>query len=307
MKIAVWGVLVLFLFGNCQKQQPQVSLAFKYTPGEIYHYKIIDTVDYESLAEEGKARNFKQHQEQHSSIHVLEQDSSSIYALRVQFTVEADSIEYAEGEPQDRQDEHKSRVGRTFSYLLHMRADGELTDIKGKNESSTFWYERAYKTSQPVFPGEKVSLGYSWRQTVSVTMPEAEPFSAITTYKITGFEKVFEHDCVVIAFDSKLDISADLSNSKWNKKQHKKWLYQNETTSTGKIYFDYERGVMVRKETLITTRRKMDIVCKDGYEKTYSGIYRDRERFELIDIEQASPENSQYEIAPADSQARVDE
>ncbi len=285
-----WMVILLFFWAGfgCHRDQKAIVFSFKYQPGEVYTYQIYDDVTSTHLSGQENNRNYYRLQEQRSVMKVLDKDSTGVFKLTLSFTVVHDSLWQIENGKAVTRQPRRGVKGKNFKYTLHMRENGEIVDVAGRDESSTFFYERAYKTSQPVFPQQKIAPGYSWKQTVAVNMPDAEPFTAVTKYTFSGFETVDDYECAVINFTAHLEIKADLTRSKWNKKHYQKWYYQNITTSTGKIYFDYVRGAMVRKETTISINRKSDYVDRDGKAiKDYRQIV-DKERIKLICVHQDS-------------------
>ncbi len=286
-----WLLLLLSLaaFSGCQPvDQKAIILSFKYQPGEVYTYSIFDDVESHRVVERQGKEVYYVRQSQESTIQVLERDSAGVYTLKITFVVKTDSLWREEAGKKILSQRERPRVGRKFEYTLRMREDGEIIDVKGRDESSTFFFERAYKTSQPVFPREKIAPGYSWRQNVAISMPSAETFSALTEYTFSGFTTVDNSECAVIDFTSTLEIKTELTHTKWNRKKHQKWDYENLTTSKGKLYFDYKKGVMVKKESTITMRRKSDIIDKNGMEKKDFRHTVDKELIRLVCVHRDS-------------------
>ncbi len=274
-------LLPLLLFACHKPNQKAVEFSFRYQPGETYTYRIYDRVEIKSASSYEDPKKFKQYHVQKSKIMVLAQDSTGIYDLKITFAVEADSLWQIENDRKILKPRPEI-LGRKSEYRLRMRSDGEIVDIKGRSDRATFFYERAYKTSQPVFPRGKITPGYSWRQTVSVNMPNAKSFTATTTYTFTGFTRLDETDCAVIEFVSNLVIETDLSDTPWNRKGHKRWDYHNVTRTTGKIYFDYQKGRMVRKQTTFHVDRRSRIIDRDGNEKEEHREMVDHETIKLV-------------------------
>lgn len=293
--VAGWLLLGCMLV-SCAEER-SVRFSFKYSPGETYLYRIYDDVETKRSSAYDEKDDFTAfvHQEQASRIKVLTIDDDGRYHLYVDFEIEVDTLWFPEGQAPSEQQERRNAVGKRYVYYLTMREDGEIMCVEGKDNSSTFFYERAYKTSQPVFPQEALSPGYTWRQKVSVRMPGADPFTAITTYTFDRFERLRDRDCAVIRFDSSLEIETDLTKTKYNKKpMHKKWNYSNVTRSQGDIYFDYQRGILLQKESVISMERKSSIVDKEGFAREISRVTTDKERIELVSVQQDSLSRTQY-------------
>ena len=147
-------LLPLLFFACHNSDQRAVEFSFRYQPGETYTYRIYDRVEIQSASSYEEPKQFEQYHVQKSQIIVLDQDSSGIYDLKITFSVEADSLWRIENNRRVLKPRPEI-LGRKSEYRLRMRSDGEIVDIKGKSEQATFFYERAYKTSQPVFPRGK--------------------------------------------------------------------------------------------------------------------------------------------------------
>ncbi len=280
-------LLPLLFFACHNSDQRAVEFSFRYQPGETYTYRIYDRVEIQSASSYEEPKQFEQYHVQKSQIIVLNQDSSGIYDLKITFSVEADSLWRIENNRRVLKPRPEI-LGRKSEYRLRMRSDGEIVDIKGKSEQATFFYERAYKTSQPVFPRGKIAPGYSWKQTVSINMPRNKSFTATTHYTFTGFARLDETECAVIEFVSDLVIETDLSDTPWNRKGHRRWDYHNVTKTTGKIYFDYQNGRMVRKQTTFHVDRRSSIIDREGNKKEEHREMVDYETIKLVCVHQDS-------------------
>ncbi len=288
MKVGWRLLLFLFAIGGCRQQQDAVVFSFRYQPGERHTYRIYDDVETETSLNQGTPTRYRRFQVQKSTMTVMSRDSLDVYRLKITFQVESDSLWRLENGEKTLVKRDHPRETRKWIYDLGIRENGEIVHIKGKNEGATFFYERAYKTSQPVFPREPIAPGYSWRQNVAVNMPNNQTFTAITTYTFSGFQNLEEVRCAVIEFVSSLDIDADLTGTEWNRKHHRKWSYRNTTKTTGRIFFDFKKGRMVRKETTFSVKRRSHIVDREGNEKDEFRRTIDRETIKLICVHQDS-------------------
>ncbi|MFQ5628380.1 MAG: hypothetical protein ACE5I1_06445 [bacterium] len=186
-----WLLLCLFALTGCESNERSVHLSFNYLPGESYVYEMADDVVYETIDCEGNITRVEHHQKQMTKINVLEPDSTdNLYNLLVGFVVVADTIIYPKDFEGEKEQKSKKLIGRLSKYTLAMRHDGEIVYVKGKNESSTEYYESAYKTRQPVFPKKPIKPGYKWKHTIYLAIPDNEPIPVVIKYKFAGYAKM---------------------------------------------------------------------------------------------------------------------
>lgn len=292
-------MLLLFFLASwgCGDRQAskEILLEFKQQPGETYVYRIADGVEWEieNAGEPGSA--FYHQQEQKSEMRIEAIDSAAVRSLLMSFLVTKDTTlrtpELA------KEEKRKSIVGKQFECHLRMRKNGEIIAVESDDPMLTFFFDRSYKPSQPVFPDRPVFLQYAWTQNFQIDVPRGNPTVATTEYRLSGFAKVDQFDCAVIDFKGALEFTEAVESSE--AKGSEKFVvkkYHTAMTSEGQIFFAYREGFMVKKVNLITSTASSKAFTKDNVQDQCQTIFRDRERITLTEIHRPGGEIVRYQI-----------
>lgn len=269
---------------GCSRQEQGVFLAFDYKPGEVYTYEMVDDVRYSSTDCSGKQTIITRQQKQRSVIKVLDHNpEEKLYRLMVSFAVVADTIFYPDDF--DGKKEKPIRRDHQIEYLLAMRQDGMIVEVRGKDEQTTEYYESAYRSRQPVFPKDRLEPGYKWKHTIYLSIPENEPIPVVIKYLFAGFEKIDGRKCAVIEYHSAFQKKRDLTPTRWNEMGYKKLLAHYTTKSHGKLYFAIEDGIVAQKIATVTINKEFDIIDQEGNPSQFTRQEIDEERMKLVSIE----------------------
>jgi hypothetical protein len=293
----VWLLLLfLFIFGCSERHaSKRILLEFKQQPGETYIYRIADDVEWEIDNKDGTRYAYHHRQEQKSEMRIEAIDSAAVRSLMMSFLVTKDTTinapEFAQRE------KRKPIVGKRFEYQLRMRRNGEIIAVESDDPRVTFFFDRSYKPSQPVFPDRAILPGYVWKQNFQIDVPRGNPTVATTEYRFNGFAKVDQFDCAVIDFKGELEFTESFESSA--AKSSGKFVvkkYHTQMTSEGRIFFAYREGFMVKKANLITSTARSTAFTKDKVEEQCQTIFRDRERITLTEIHRPGGEVVRYQI-----------
>jgi hypothetical protein len=142
----------------------------------------------------------------------------------------------------------------TMSYL--MEASGKVSDLEIISDGDAArWKEYAQsklEQSQPTFPTEPVSLGYTWMQSVKIFMPDGEMLDAATTYTFSEFVEIDERKCAVIDYEGNLVLPFNVVETDSTIRRG-----VDKVDVTGTIWFDYVNGYVFsqHEKTMITAKR----------------------------------------------------
>jgi hypothetical protein len=138
-------------------------------------------------------------------------------------------------------------VSRTENLSYNLAANGKISALELPTEDKEAqWKEYAQSNleqSQPTFPEEPVSKGYTWMQTVKVFMPSGEKLDASTTYRVTDFVNVDGHKCAVIDYTGNLILPFDVMESDTLTSKG-----VDRVDVTGTLWFDYENGYVFSQQ-----------------------------------------------------------
>jgi hypothetical protein len=287
--------MVLSGCGENSSSTSPIFFEFKQQPGDKYVYKIADEVHWSIVDSAGKVFNTHHAQEQKSIMKFLAIDSTAVREIALYFIITYDSI--LSTTDTLRLKKRKSRVGEKSELQLRMNPNGRIVSVTSANPHLTFFYETAYRPSQPAFPEHAIARGYSWTQEFTVNVPGGEPCTVSAEYQFAGFERVGEFDCAVIAFNSALHyIEAYKPKAACAGREDCTGQYDSRSTSVGKLYFAYREGFVVKKENLITVISEMAIKSGDKVTKISDSEFRDQEKITLDAIYRSSGEKTAFEI-----------
>jgi hypothetical protein len=285
---------ILFITG-CNQPHPSnpILLDFKQLPQEKYVYRIMDEVEWEISDKDGHRHVFQHNQEQESEMKIEAIDSAAVRALTMSCLVTKDTLINAPDFVRQRR--QGSIIGRRFGWQLQMRKNGEIIAVEGKDPKENFFFNSAYKPSQPVFPGQAISPGYEWTQNFQIDVPGGNPTVVTTQYHFIGYDKVEDFDCAVIEFKGELEYTECYKPPEKTEKFVVK-KYHVQMTSEGQIFFAYREGFMVKKKNLITSTAHSKAFLKDKVESEHQTIYRDHERITLTEIHRPGGKVVRYQI-----------
>jgi hypothetical protein len=208
------------LIWRCGERQTskEILVEFKQQPEEKYVYRIKDDVEWE--IEDTNGRYAYQHQqEQKSEMTIAAIDSAMVRSLTMMFVITKDTlIDVPEFSWQKKRG---SVVGRSFEYQLRMRKNGEIIDVSSQHPKVTFYFNRSYKPSQPVFPDRPILPGFAWTQNFQIDVPNGNPTVVTTQYEF----KVLDDRLIIIDFKGVEFKSATTSDGK----KPSRWWQKNKS------------------------------------------------------------------------------
>ncbi|MDZ7265775.1 MAG: hypothetical protein ONB48_00380 [candidate division KSB1 bacterium] len=273
-----------------------IFFEFKQQPGDKYVYKIHDQVEWRVYRDDTLYYTMQHWQEQTSVMQFIRIDSTAVRHLDISFRIERDSVHCAAELAWLKK--RKSPVGRLLEYRLRMRPNGEILSVENPSDRRTFFYNKSYRPSQPVFPMTAIAPGYSWEFRFTIDVPPDTSAIVTSRYKFRTVERVGAFDCAVIDFRGELDYlkTFDASNDSTIKDESITQEYWTRTVSEGRLYFAYREGFVVKKVNLITSTAKTR-ECKAGVVQKHSRTeIRDHETITLREIHHSGGEKMTYWI-----------
>ena len=284
MRFSRFTVLFFLLILSCSSEQERsVHLQFLYEPGTSYIYDMSDDVKEEFTTWQGDTLHVQNLQKQTITIDALKLQKNGVYEIATHMQVVSDTTIYPENFPESNK-WHQSNVGHKSTYRLKMCSEGRIYEVEGESEKATRFYEEAYKTNHPIFPGKDIGIGYKWNKNVYIDYDDETPVRVTTKFKLIGFETVNNYDCAVIWFHSALKRQMDFTDGSYNRRGYQKWIYNLETISKGKIYFATELGVLIRNERTMKFKSHSDIIDNNGEVRREYSEKIDNEIINLVNI-----------------------
>ena len=281
-------LLLTIIMSGCGDDSPSsgpIFFEFKQQPGDKYVYKIRDEVDWEIKYRSGESQAFRQLQEQNSIMKFTNIDSNAVRSLSLSFIVTLDSVlDITSNFPM----KEKSLVGKRFDYDMDMRPNGEIITVESEDPAVIFYFNSAYRPSQPVFPKGAITTGYSWSQSATVAVPHGPPATVNSEYTFRNIERIGEFDCAVIDFAGKIEYT-EKPNKKDDQKENQE-TFHCRTQNKGQLYFAFREGFVVKKVNTITSDAKCIIGDKEnGIVKSNTQVI-DYENITLTDIYRSNGE-----------------
>lgn len=296
--VSLGCVAALILSGcgeNSSSTTSPIFFEFKQQPGDKYVYQIADEVHWELVDSAGKVFNTHHMQEQKSIMKFLSVDSSAVREIDLSFVITSDSI--LSSTDTTRIKKRKSPVGQKSNLQLRMNPNGRILSVTSSNPRLTFFYDTGYRPSQPAFPEHAITRGYAWTQNFTVNVPGGEPCDVTVEYQFTDFKRLGEFDCAVITFKSELRYLEPFKPKEACRELPDcAGVYDNHSTSAGKLYFAYREGIVVKKENVITNVSTMSIKFGEKLAKLSDSDYRDQEQITLTAIYRNSGEKTMFQI-----------
>jgi hypothetical protein len=138
------------------------------------------------------------------------------------------------------------RKTKEYTYSLHVAPNGKVLEFEMVGDNSPTWerYSRSfYEQGVPVFPDEEITIGYTWTQKATVTLPNNETAQAGTTYRVKGTAKKMGYDCAIIEYKGNLVLPIFP-----NPKDSISIQGVDMIEMSGILYFGYDVGMSVGSE-----------------------------------------------------------
>ena len=138
------------------------------------------------------------------------------------------------------------RITKDYTYQVRISPSGKVADLKMVDASSPAWedYIRLYcEQGMPVFPDQKISPGYSWTQSMSVTLVDSSSANAATTYRVKGVARKMGYDCAIIEYTGNLALPIFLDPA-----DTLKLTGIDRIEMSGIMYFAIETGIAINSE-----------------------------------------------------------
>ncbi len=151
------------------------------------------------------------------------------------------------------------RITKDYAYRMQISPSGKVTNLKMVDAPSSAWeeYIRLYcEQGMPVFPDQKISPGYSWTQSVSVTLVDSSSANAATTYRVKGVARKMGYDCAIIEYTGNLVLPIFLDPG-----DTLKVTGVDRIEMSGIMYFAIETGIAVNSE------EKRRVISERSYTK----------------------------------------
>jgi hypothetical protein len=244
--IGRWSVasLAIIALTGCEQRPTEVRILLKHKPGATQKYQQVAKGSARSYMNDSLVGNTYVEATTDITYHtrsVDPQDSTAEIAVtltsrdtkkKLDDTSEADSTVA----------EHT----RTVEYVQYIKPNGKLVDMDFESEhpsSHPDYLKQYYKQAFPVFPDQKVSVGYSWTQSTRVDLPEG-PVDASTTYTVKSFVRERGYNCVAISYQGQCVLP--LEPMPPDKKTGKQMIRGVDRINTdGMAYIAYEEGFIV--------------------------------------------------------------
>ena len=110
-------------------------------------------------------------------------------------------------------DEKSADSGKTvhqtkdYAYTLKYAANGKVLDFQIIGGSTVGWTSYArnfYEQGTSVFPDQAITIGYSWTQTIPVTLADGKTDTATTVYRVKGVAQKIGYNCAIIEYRGNL-------------------------------------------------------------------------------------------------------
>jgi hypothetical protein len=163
------------------------------------------------------------------------------------------------------------RITRDYAYKYQVATSGKVTNLKMMGKPSQQWEDYVisfFEQGMPIFPEEKISVGYQWTQTTPVILPDSQTTEVSMVYTIKGTAQKQGYHCAIIEYNGDLAIPLHLEPADTLSSTGVDWI-----EVSGILYFAIKEGMGVNTEE----RRR--VVRERYYTKKGEAIER-RDEFE---------------------------
>ena len=227
--------ILLLLLISCSMDNKEVSLQFRYQEGMSLTYSQ-DTKGTVAVYENDTIiKSYPDHKWADVTQTVANQINDSTYKIEETVTWHFVQTNKSDTLKMD-------TISENRTMTLDVLTNGKIVDftIDEKMASRYSYFKNFYEQGMPVFPEKAVTPGYTWTQTAKVVLPD-ETMDATTTYEITSIVRESGYDCAVITYQGNLLIPIDeeIEGMKRNG--------LDQVKSSGKIFFAYKEGIVVKQ------------------------------------------------------------
>jgi len=275
-------VATLFLSVSLSAEEEAVTLAYRYTPGQVLHYRHELVLEIRREDGRGPSKEFATAGTPQTlttdivsrvtqEVKSVESDGSVWVDVRYDaFDVsqKLNGVEVPTGGDHPKSPYH-DLIGKTIS--MRMQPDGKLLEVAEASDGASnpflrqtvSQFQQVYGQTEGVFPDHPIRVGESWTKTLELPLPGLRQKGTVEFQNtFESFEKVGDRNCVKIKSDLRFSLPEGALRPEGVPEGVGKTLGLSVTVDgKGTIYqyFDPSVGVMVKGEGKTTLRSTQSI------------------------------------------------
>lgn len=190
--------VIILLINGCSNETGPVRILLKFKPGQIFTSETIRNATIKKFVNDSLVKsypykeiiNFKE-----EILDTLPRGKGLLAWTSEVFIIAPDSL--------DPNQQDTSTWSMTINTIQHPNGYNELYSLSDSSRLSMVdYYKRYLEQMSLILPDEPVSVGYEWDHTFQVILKDGERKDATNHYRIAGFEKKMDYDCVIIDRDA---------------------------------------------------------------------------------------------------------
>ena len=279
----IYIVATLFLSVSLRAEEEAITLAYRYTPGQVLHYRHELTFEIRQEDVKGPSKEFATTTPQILTTDMLSRVTQEVKSIESDGSVWVDvrydvfdvsqklngvEVPTGGGHPKS---PYQDLIGKTIS--MRIQPDGKLLEVAEASDSvsnpflqqTVSQFQQAYGQTEGVFPDHPIRVGESWTKTLELTLPGLRQKGTVEFQNtFESFEKVGDRNCAKIKSDLRFSLPKGAFTPEGVPEGMGKALGLLVTVDgKGTIYqyFDPSEGVMVKGEgkTTLTSTQSITI------------------------------------------------